>query len=239
MDLRITIRNGISAAGICLGLSMAPAQAGTAGSIALDITGGCFAYGGTGCGNTDTSRLEYANGSFEFHNNLLVISNPATYAYQAAISLHAEAPGPGNTTLSFDYAPSRTFASLANLTPDPLWGMAYSFVNTVLSLPAGSFTATIPPAMGPFTASWNYLPNPGSTPISATGTFEAWSGDNLNGLSQLLFNQPLPASPVSFTLSVALNVIPEPAMIALTGLGMLGMGVIRKRTAPRSVRQIA
>lgn len=227
MELGSIIKSGITMAGIFFGLSVAPAQAGIAGSMTLDITGGCFAYGGTGCGNTDTSRLEYAAGAFTFNNTLSGISNPTVYAYQAFISLHAETPG--NPAASFDDTQSKSFATLADLTSDPLWGTANSFVNAVLASPSGSFTATIPPAIGPFTASWNYLSNPGSTLTSATGTFEAWSSDNLNGLSQFLFGQALPVSPVNFTLSIALNAIPEPATIALITLGILGIRVTQKR----------
>lgn len=50
-------------------------------------------------------------------------------------------------------------------------------------------------------------------------------------VSQLLFNQDLPTIPVNYTLSVALNAVfvPEPTMIALIGLGILGIGTAQRR----------
>ncbi|WP_300285038.1 PEP-CTERM sorting domain-containing protein [Nitrosomonas sp.] len=229
MNLKSGIKYGTAVAGIVLGLSISSAHAGIAGSMVLDITGGCFSYGATGatgCGNTDSSKLEYATGSFIFNNTLSGISNPATYAYLASVSLHAT--DPNNIAAPFNDTRSKSFATLGDLQSDPLWNTAYTFVNAVLANPAGSFTATLPP-LGPLTASWNYTADPGSTPAHATGSLTAWSSNDLNGLAQLLFNQALPASPVNFSLNVTLSAIPEPATIALIGLGILGMGTIQRR----------
>lgn len=235
MNLKSGTRNLIIITGAIWGLSTSPVQAGVVGSMTLDITSGCFSYGATGaagCGNTDTSKLEYAKGSFTFNNTLSGISNPETYTYQATVTLHAEAPD--NASITFDDTQSRSFVSLAALQADPLWPLANSFVTAVIANPTGSFSATIPatPPMGPFTTSWDYTTNAGSTLASATGSFEAWSGDNLNGVSQLLFGQQdLPAIPVNFSLNVTLEAlsVPEPAMIALIGLGILGIGITRRR----------
>ncbi|WP_300088791.1 hypothetical protein [uncultured Nitrosomonas sp.] len=73
MNLKSGIKYGTAVAGIVLGLSISSAHAGIADSMVLDITGGCFSYGATGatgCGNTDSSKLEYATGSFTFNNTL-------------------------------------------------------------------------------------------------------------------------------------------------------------------------
>ncbi|SFU57940.1 PEP-CTERM protein-sorting domain-containing protein [Nitrosomonas eutropha] len=85
--------------------------------------------------------------------------------------------------------------------------------------------------MGPYTTSWSYAVDSGSTETDITGSFEAWSTNNLNPVSQLLFNQDLPTIPVNYTLSVALNAVsvPEPTMIALIGLGILGIGTAQRR----------
>ena len=91
----------------------------------LSITNGCFSYGvnsTTGCGNADMSKLEYATGSFKFHNSLSGISNPSVYAYQASISLHTE--DSNNSVSSFNDTLSRLFDSFADLTSDPLWLLA-------------------------------------------------------------------------------------------------------------------
>jgi len=234
MNLKSGTRNLIIITGAIWGLSASPVQAGVVGSMTLDITNSCFSYGATGaagCGNTDTSKLEYAKGSFTFNNTLSGISNPETYAYQATVTLHAEATD--DASITFDDARSRSFASLAALQADPLWPLANSFVTTVMANPTGSFSAAIPatPPMGPFTVSWDYTTDTGSTPVNATGLFEAWSGDNLNGVSQFLFGRDLPAIPVNFSLNVTLAAlsVPEPAMIALIGLGILGIGITRRR----------
>lgn len=231
MNLKSKTRNLMVLTGAIWGLSTSPVQAGVAGAMTLNITGGCFSYGATGaagCGNTDTSKLEYAKGSFTFSNSLSGIGNPATYAYQATVTLHAT--DPDNASIIFDDARSRSFDSLTALQADPLWSLAYGFVSTVIDNPTGSFLASIPTSpMGPFTVSWNYTTDPGSTLASATGSFEAWSGDNLNGVSQFLFGRDLPAIPVDFDLKVTLAAVPEPAMIALIGLGLLGIGITRRR----------
>lgn len=246
MDFKSGIKHGVAITGIILGLSITPAQAGVAGSMVLNITGGCFSYGANGatdCGISDELKgigvKEYATGSFTFNNTLSGISNPATYAYQASVSLRAV--DPNNIAAPFNDTRSQTFATLADLTSDPLWKTASDFVNAVLANTKGSFTATIPTPPGTTVeASWNYtLSNltlgPGSTPAYATGTFEAWSGDDLNGISQLLFGQNLPAIPVNFSLKVALSAIPEPATIALIGLGILGMGAAQRRKTPAAL----
>ena len=236
MNLKSGIKNLFIISGAVWGLSVAPAQAGVVGAITLGITNGCFSYGAggaTGCGNTDTSKLEYATGNFAFSNTLSGISNPGAYAYQAAITLHAEAPN--NPLLVLDGSRSKSFDSLADLTSDPLWSTAFSFVNAVMANPSGSFSATIPtsPAMGPYTVSWDYTADTGATPTNATGLFTAWSEDDLNGLSNIFLGQNLPPVPVGFTLNVSLAAVtvPEPAMLALIGLGVLGIGMTRRRKA--------
>lgn len=244
MDFKSGIKHGVAITGIILGLSATSAQAGIAGSMVLDITGGCFSYGASGAMGCNINESlsdvsgarEYATGSFTFNNTLSGIVNPAAYAYQASVSLHAE--DPDNPAISFDNTRLKTFATLADLQSDPLWNTAYAFVTTVLmNQPTGSFTATIPTPPGTTVeASWSYTlnnltPGPGSTPAYATGTFEAWSSDDLNGISQLLFGQNLPTIPVNFSLNVALSAIPEPATIALIGLGILGMGAAQRRKA--------
>jgi len=243
MNFKSGIKYGVAITGIILGLSATSAQAGVAGSMILDITGGCFSYGSstTDCrisnGSPDAAgAIEYAAGSFTFNNTLSGISNPAAYAYQASVSLHAEAPG---TTISFDDTRSKTFATLADLTSHPLWETARDFVLSVFNSPSGgSFTATIPamppaPAMGPFTVFWNSMLDPEPTPTNATGSFEAWSTNDLSGLSLALLGRPLPNNPVNFIMNVRLDAIsiPEPAMIALIGLGILGMGAAQRRKA--------
>lgn len=242
MNLKSGIKYGTIMAGIALGLSISSAHAGIAGSMILDMTGGCFSYGAsgaTGCnisgGSTGTAvAKEYATGSFTFNNTLSGISNPAAYAYQASVSLHAE--DPDNAAVSFEDTRSKTFSTLADLTSHPLWGTARDFVLSVFSNPSGSFTATIPamppmPAMGSFTVFWNYMLNPESTPTDAIGSFEAWSTDDLNGLSLALLDRQLPNNPVNFTMNIRLDAIsvPEPTMIALIGLGILGMGAAQRR----------
>jgi len=230
MNLKSKIKHSAAVAGIFLGLSISSAHAGIAGSMVLDIIGGCFSYGATGatgCGNTDTNKLEYATGSFTFNNTLSGISNPTTYAYLASVALHAEAPS--NSAISFDDTRSKSFATLGDLQSDPLWNTAYTFVTAVLANPStSSFTTTLPP-FGSLTAFWNYTADPGSTPAYATGTFEAWSTNDLNEPSLAILGRALPAIPVNFSLNVTLNAIPEPAMIALIGLGILGMGTIQRR----------
>src|SRR5690606_39428444 len=121
MSLKSRTRNLMVLTGAIWGLSTSPVQAGVAGAMTLDITGGCFTYGATGaagCGNTDTSKLEYAKGSFTFNNTLSGISNPETYTYQATVTLHAEAPD--NASITLDDTQSRSFVSLAALQADPL-----------------------------------------------------------------------------------------------------------------------
>lgn len=243
MNFKFGIKYGVAVTGIILGLSVTSAQAGIAGSMVLDITGGCFSYGAsgaaTGCGINDGSpeaagAKEYATGSFTFNNTLSGISNPAAYAYQASVSLTAV--DPDNIAPPFNDIRSQTFATLADLTSDPLWNTAYTFVIAVLANTNGSFTAPIPMLGTTAEVSWNYTlsdftPVPGSTPAYGTGEFEAWSPDDLNGLSYALFGQPLPASPVDFQLNVRLDAVSvsEPAMFALIGLGILGMGAIQRR----------
>ncbi|KXK43753.1 hypothetical protein, partial [Nitrosomonas europaea] len=121
MDFKSGIKHGVAITGIILGLSITPAQAGVAGSMVLNITGGCFSYGANGatdCGISDELKgigvKEYATGSFTFNNTLSGISNPAAYAYQASVSLYAEAP-PDNPVISFDDTRSKSFATLADL----------------------------------------------------------------------------------------------------------------------------
>lgn len=236
MNLKSGIKNLFIISGAVWGLSVAPAQADIVGAITLDITNGCFSYGATGatgCGNSDTSKLEYATGDFTFSNTLSGISNPGTYAYQAAISLSATAPI--DPSITFGDTRSKSFDSLADLTSDPLWGTAFGFVNAVMANPTSSFSATIPtnPTMGPYTVSWDYTADAGSDLTSATGSFAAWSGDNLNGLSSILLGQEFPPVPVDFTLNVSLaavtaTTVPEPATLALIGLAVLGMNMTRR-----------
>lgn len=228
MNLKSGIKNLFIISGAVWGLSVAPAQAGVVGAITLGITNGCFSYGAggaTGCGNTDTSKLEYATGNFAFSNTLSGISNPGAYAYQAAITLHAEAPN--NSLLVLDDSRSKSFDSLADLTSDPLWGTAFSFVNAVMANPTGSFSGMTPtnPPMGPYTVFWDYAADAGS--------FTAWSKNDLNSLSNIFLGQSLPPVPVGFTLNVSLAAVtvPEPAMLALIGLGVLGIGMTRRRKA--------
>jgi len=234
MRLKSGIKHSVAITGIILGLSVTSAQAGVAGSMVLDITGGCFSYGAngaTGCEISDDLKnagvKEYATGFFEFSNTLSGISNPAAYAYLASVSLHAEAPD--NSAISFEDTRSKTFATLGDLQSDPSSNTAFDFVTAVLASTDGTFTTTIPPTFATAAVSWSYEPDSGATSAYATGTFEAWSSDNLNGISQLLFGQNLPTIPVDFSLSVALNAIPEPATIALIGLGILGMRTAQRR----------
>ncbi|MXS85426.1 PEP-CTERM sorting domain-containing protein [Nitrosomonas sp. HPC101] len=240
MNLKSGIRYGTVVAGIVLGLSTSSAYAGVAGSMVLDITGGCFSYGATGatgCGISDALKAdgvkEYATGSFQFGNTLSGISNPLAYTYLASVSLHAEVPG--GPAISFDDTRSKSFASLGDLQSDPLWNTAFEFVTAVMAQQNGSFSAVLPPPAGtPAEVFWSYTltdltPGPGSTPASATGEFMAWSTDDLNGFSLASLGRSLPANPVNFSLNVALSAVPEPATIALIGLGILGMGTIQRR----------
>lgn len=236
MNLKSGIKNLFIISGAVWGLSVAPAQAGVVGAITLGITNGCFSYGAggaTGCGNADTSKLEYATGNFAFSNTLSGIPNPETYAYQAAISLSATAQA--DPSITFGDSRSKSFDSLADLMSDPLWSTAFSFVNAVMTNPSGSFSGMTPTnlPMGPYTVSWDYTPDPGATPTNATGLFTAWSKNDLNGLSNILLGQNLPPVPVGFTLNVSLAAVtvPEPAMLALIGLGVLGIGMTRRRKA--------
>lgn len=233
MNLRSGIKNLFIISGAVLGLSTTPVQADVVGAMTLGITNGCFSYGagGAGCGNTDISKLEYATGNFAFSNTLSGISNPGAYAYQAAITLSATAQA--NPSITFGDTRSKSFDSLADLTSDPLWSTAFSFVNAVMANSNDSFSATIPtnPPMGPYTVSWDYTTDAGATPANATGSFAAWSEDDLNGLSNIFLGQNLPLVPMDFTLNVSLAAVtvPEPAMLALIGLGVLGIGMTRRR----------
>lgn len=218
---QVFVITGISVAA----LVTTPATA--APMVSLDITGGCFSFGGgaagaTGCGNTDSSHKEYATGSFVFTNTLSAAFDPLTDdgAFSAFANLSAT-----NGTTNFNDTRSKTFPSFSALTTDPLWGLASGLV---FAIGANPVTGSLPGSFG-IDLSWENVLNPASTATNAFGTFKFFSDDNLNGLSQALFGQPLPLSEVSFNAQARLALIPEPMTLTLLGLGLFSMVALRRR----------
>lgn len=227
MIFKSVIRSSIVAAGISLTLSTAPALAGTVGSMTLDITGGCFSYGANGAGGCDNDPnngyIEYATGSYAFTDTLNG-DFQQDYKYHATIDFSAG---------SINYNNERIFNTLSELQGEELWLLASSFVTTVIGSSAtgeGSFTGTIEPplvpfVLGPYTVSWEYPED------SNTGEFKAWSENDLNNLSLLLFEKGLPEE-TNFDLKItftASSTVPEPATLALIGLGILSIGAVNRR----------
>ncbi len=214
MNLKSKIKYSVAAAGIMLGMSMSSAHAGVAGSIVLNISGGCFSYGAapsgaTGCDNTDTSRKEYAKGFYTLTNTIpgapLTYS---TYSYDAFASLNAV-----NSNDSFANNQSKSFATNTALAADQVFGPAFAFVNTIPTKPNTEFTL-------PNTISWKFNTN---------NTFEAWSSSDQQPLSQFLLGRALPSSQVAFNLNIRFDAVPEPATLALISLGILGISVAQRR----------
>ncbi|MCC6161690.1 MAG: PEP-CTERM sorting domain-containing protein [Nitrosomonas sp.] len=181
----------------------------------LNISGGCFSYGAagaTGCGNTDTSRKEYAKGSYTLTNTIPgAPSTYSTYSYDASAALNAI--NPTNNT-SFSSNQSKYFATNTALAADPVFGPAFAFVNTIPTQLGTEFTLPLN------TISWKF---------NSDNTFEAWSGSDLQPLSQFLLGSKLPLSPVTFNLNIRFDAVPEPTTLALIGLGILGISVAQKR----------
>lgn len=217
MNLKSKIKYSAAAAGIMLGMSMSSAHAGVAGSIVLNISGGCFSYGATtlgatGCGNTDTSRKEYAKGSYTLTNTIpgapLTYS---TYSYDASAALNAI--NPTNNT-PFTSNQSKYFATNTALAADSVFGPAFAFVNTIPTQLGTEFTLPLN------TISWKF---------NSDNTFEAWSSSDQQPLSQFLLGRALPSSQVAFNLNIRFDAVPEPTTLALIGLGILGISVAQKR----------
>ncbi len=229
MNLKFRIRMTTAITGMILGLAMAPARADLVGSMVLDITGGCFSYGAngaTGCGNTNASNKEYAQGSFTFSNSITGMpASAAGYSYETSVTLSATNPITGTP---FSDSQPGSFVSLNNLLTDPMFGSAWALVLGTIS--TGSFSA------GGVTAAIlsGYTPD-GTIPDSANGTFAAWSTSDQQLLSQFLLGRALPFNAVDFTWKVTFDAysadstVSEPAMIALIGLGILGMGAAQRR----------
>ncbi len=225
---QVFVITGISVAA----LVTAPAMA--APMISLDITGGCFSSGtgtdgATGCGNTDSDHKEYATGSFVFTNSLSEAFNPGDDgAFSAFANLSATN---GNPADDLNDIRSQSFPTFTALTSDLLWGPASGLVFAIGASPdMGSVS------VAPFgSISWENTLDAGPTPTNVSGSFIFFSDDDLNGLSQTLFDRPLPVSEVDFTAEARLSLvepttpITEPITLSLLGLGLFSMVVLRRR----------
>ena len=201
--------------------------------ISLDITDGCFSFGAdgaTGCGNTEPAHKEYATGSFVFTNTLSPAFNPGDDgAFDAFANLNATNGTPAD---DFNDTRSQSFPTFNALINDPDWTLASGLVFAISDDPEmGSVAA------GPFgSISWDNELDAGSTPpTNVSGSFIFFSDDDLNGLSQALFNRPLPLSEVDFTAEARLSLVPppvgvsEPITLSLLGLGLFSMVALRRR----------
>lgn len=207
-----------------------PVHSGVIGTVSLEITGGCFSFGvggATGCGNLNTDHKAFATGNFVFTNTLSAAFNPSTQdaSFDALASLQAT-----NGTTNFSDSHSKSFPSFDTLISDPRWGMASGLVFAFGSSPD---SGSLPLSFG-IDLSWRINKiDPTSTPTNIFGTFSIFSNDNLNDLSQVLFGQDLPLSEVMFTSSASLTAfttaIPEPALLTLIGIGLLGIYVLPHR----------
>lgn len=206
-----------------------PVHSGVIGTVSLEITGGCFSFGvsgAMGCGNLDPNHKEFATGSFVFTNTLSAAFDPSIQdaSFDALASLQAT-----NGTTDFSDSHSKSFPSFATLISDPRWGMASGLVFAFGSSPV---SGSLPSSFG-IDLSWINTIDPTSTPTNIFGTFSIFSNDNLNGLSQALFGQNLPFSEVVFTSSASLTAfttaVPEPALLTLIGIGLLGIYALPHR----------
>jgi len=235
---------GILASAIMGLLAVTPATANLVGSTTLSLTDGCFSYGAAGegaggCNNININNLAYATGKFEFNDTLLsVYGGPASlalqpFSYEGIVTMQANAPG--HLLASF-VGESQSWADWASMSSDPMMILGLSLFQTVISNPNGpphsiSFDFTALPGGQAFTLHW-VLSGVVSNAAHITGDFTAWSEQDLNWLSQLFFQQSLPAE-ANFAAQISLNastsMIPEPVSLALVGLGIFGMGVTHRR----------
>ncbi|WP_396956739.1 hypothetical protein [Nitrosomonas sp.] len=226
-------------AGVMMGLLVVnPATASVVGSMNLDITEGCFSTEGVTCGNTVDTRQAYATGSFSFTDTLLSVYGGTTglaqesFSYTGYVDMQAGATSDGLAPFADT---SRSWGNFAALRNDPVMQLGLDLFESVSSNPSGqqSFAFDFTPVGGQaFTLFWE-LSNVNISTNSVTGEFAAWANEDVNWLSQLLFQQDLPHD-AYFAGGVTLNAqtasaISEPMSLALFGIGILGLTVLQSR----------
>lgn len=226
-------------AGVMMGLLVVnPATASVVGSMGLDITEGCFSTEGVTCGNTVDTRQAYATGSFSFTDTLLSAYGGTTglaqesFSYTGYVDMQAGATSDGLIPFADT---SRSWGDFAALRNDPVMRLGLDLFESVSSNPSGqqSFDFDFTSVGGQaFTLFWE-LSNVNISTNSVTGEFAAWANEDVNWLSQLLFQQNLPHD-AYFAGGVTLNAqtasaISEPMSLALFGIGILGLTVFQNR----------
>jgi len=232
MNLKSNFSKALAVAGLAAGVMAAtPAVAGFKGAMNLDLTNGCFATSTPQCGTRPVnaqgqSSLAYATGQFHFTDTLLSVYGGTVglstqpFSYAGVVDMNAGST-PQNVTNFFDAA--MAWPNYTALSSDPIMQFGFGLLqaitaqgnNGVLPLDA---THTVFYALTDVTG----------PQADNMGSFAAWSFDNFNDVSQALFGQNLPAD-AYFNIHVNLTAIPEPASMALVGLGLLGLGAMRRR----------
>lgn len=210
-------------------LASAPASAGVKGQIILDLSNGCLATTSTACGplpqnGLGQNSLAYVTGDFHFTDTLQTIygAGLATqpFSYHSLITV---AIGSTPQSLSPILTSQTSWANYAAFVAEP----AIQFGDSLLQMMIGQGTA------GTLAVDANHEITYALTGLSATltesmGSFELWSFDDFNDVSQTIFNANLPAQ-TYFSLNLTISAIPEPASIALVGAGLLALALWRRR----------
>ncbi|MCB1965435.1 MAG: PEP-CTERM sorting domain-containing protein [Candidatus Accumulibacter sp.] len=227
MNFKSVVGRAFAVAGLAAGLlASAPATAGVKGQMILDLTDGCFATTGPGCGQLPQGALAYGAGQFHFTDTLLSVyggtAGLATqqFKYFGEIEMNA---GSTSSNVAPFYADSASWPNYAALSADPVMQFGFGILQAMF---AQGNSGVLP--LDPTHTIFYDLTNTSGPDNDYMGDFAAWSFDDFNDVSLALFGQPLPAD-AFFNIHVQLTAIPEPASMALVGLGLLGLGVLRRR----------
>ena len=233
MNLKSNFSKALAVAGLAAGVMAAtPAIAGFKGAMNLDLTNGCFATSTDQCGARPEQTpgglqsMAYATGQFHLTDTLLSVYGGTAglstqpFSYTGVVDMNA-----GSTELNvtnfFDAA--MAWPNYTALSSDPIMQFGFGLLQAI-TLQGNNGVLPLDPSHTVFYA----LTGVTGSQADNMGSFAAWSFNNFNDVSQALFGQDLPAD-AYFNIHVNLTAIPEPASMALVGLGLLGLGAMCRR----------